>query len=406
MKNLLIIIHHLDRGGAEKCAANLSNLMKGRYNVHVVIFFSKDLFPISYEYSGKLHCLEQQIAKSPIHKIRNTLQRISALRKLKKQLDIDVSVSYLFNGDFSNILSKGREKIVLALSNFLSANETGFRKYLIKRFYNKADRIIALNERGRKDAIENFNVKPSITRTIPNFYDSADILQKYHVPTPDWSATEDYFNFIQVGRFTHAKGQWHLLRIFRQILNEKPYARLLIVGIGEMKNYLLEYANQLGMNVQDFCDTDEKIPDLKYHQVVFLGYTTNPFKYLRIADAFLFTSIYEGFPNALSEAMICGMPVFSTDCTTGPRELIAPDQSHIQNYPLQTKYGVLFPPFDGEQIDADTPILEEEQLWIDTLQQYIDNTKLFGNIGENAQKRMQEFDKENVKRMWIETLNE
>jgi len=103
--------------------------------------------------------------------------------------------------------------------------------------------------------------------------------------------------------------------------------------------------------------------------------------------------------------MICGMPVFSTDCKTGPRELIAPDTKDIENYPHQTNCGILFPAFNGEQIEADATILEEEQLWIDTLDKYIDNPELFGNIGENAQKRMEEFDKENVKQMWIETLN-
>lgn len=406
MKNLLIIIHHLDKGGAEKCAANLSNLMEGEFKVYVVTFFSQDLFPASYEYSGELHCLDQQVTSSHIQKIRNAIQRVRALRKFKKQHKIDVSVSYLFGGDMVNVFSKGKEKTVLALSTFLSANEKGFNKKLIQRFYNRADSIIALNERGRKDAIENFNIKSSKTKTIPNFYDSEDIFKKYHEPAAEWSATGDYFKFIQVGRFNYAKGQWHLLRIFRQLLDRQPQARLFIAGVGELKDYLTDYATQLNLRLQDLCDNDDKTPDLLNHQVVLLGFTSNPFKYLRESDAFLFTSIYEGFPNALAEAMICGMPVFSTDCTTGPRELIAPNQTDIQNYPLQTDYGVLFPPFDGEKIDAKSPILEEEQMWVSTLHQYIDNTKLFGNIGENAQGRMQEFDKENVKRSWVELLNQ
>lgn len=380
--------------------------MEGEFNVYVMTFFSRNLFPVSYEYSGELHCLDQQIAKSALHKIRNTIHRVRALRKFKKQHNIDVSVSYLFSGDMVNIFSKGKDKTLLALSTFLTANATGRSKDLIKRFYNKADQIVALNERGRMDAVENFNIAASKTKTIPNFYDSANILKKYETPAPEWAATESYFKFIQVGRFTYAKGQWHLLRIFRKLLDKKPKARLLIAGVGEMKDYLITYAAQLNISLQDLSDKDNKTPDLENYQVILLGFTSNPFKYLRESDAFLFTSIFEGFPNALAEAMICGMPVFSTDCKTGPRELIAPNEKDIQNYPYSSDYGVLFPAFNGEKIEADVPILKEEQLWIDTLAKYIENKQLFGNIGENAQKRMQEFDKENVKQMWIETLNE
>jgi len=108
MKNLLIIIHHLGKGGAEKCAANLSNLMEGKFKVYVVTFFSRESFPVSYEYSGELHCLDQQIATSPFQKIRNTIQRVRALRKFKKKHNIDVSVSYLFGGDMVNILPMQR----------------------------------------------------------------------------------------------------------------------------------------------------------------------------------------------------------------------------------------------------------------------------------------------------------
>jgi len=368
MKNLLIIIHHLDKGGAEKCAASLSKLMDGEFKVYIVTFFSSELFQVSYEYSGELHCIGQRLATSPLHKIRNTIQRISFLRKFKKKHNIDVSVSYLFSGDMVNIFSKRKDRTVLALSSFLSANATGRTKDLIKRFYHRADQVVALNERGSTDVIENFNIPAQKIKVIPNFYDSKAILQKYHAPVPEWLDTDVYFKFIQVGRFTYAKGQWHLLRIFRQLLDKQPKARLFIAGVGELKDYLVEYAAELNLSLQDLCDTDDKTPDLANYQVVLLGFTSNPFKYLRESDAFLFTSIYEGFPNALAEAMMCGMPVFSTDCTTGPRELIAPNQS--------------------------------------TLDKYIDNTQLFGNIGENAQKRMEEFDKENVKRMWVELLNE
>ncbi len=406
-KNILIIIPHLSRGGAERSAAKLSELIDAEFKVYIVTFFDQKLFTQPYSHKGELHSLHQKASNSKVHKIINTIQRITFLRKFKKKYQIDTSISYLFNADTANILSKRQDKTIVSIRTHLSTNKYALaRKKQMKKLYPKADKIIAQNKRAQKDLIENFNVLSKKTMVIPNFYDITEIDQDAQMPVPEWNNTEQYIKLIQVGRMNHPKGQWHLLRILKHTLTDVPNARLVIIGSGELRDYLKDYAIQLGLNVQDLTDTDDKIPDFEQYHVILNGFSANPFKYLCAADIFLFTSLYEGFPNALAEAMICACTVMSTDCETGPRELIAPNIHHIENYPLRTDYGVLFPNFNGEKIPPKTPILPEEQLWVNTIKAYAEDKTIFGNMGEQAKERMREYDKNEVRQMWINILEE
>jgi len=407
MKKLLILIPHLNRGGAERSAAKLSELLQHEFDIHIVIFFDVRVLEPSFPYVGKFTSIGQRPAPSFLLKIKNMIERVVFLRKYKRENGIEVSLSYLYGADIINVMSRQNDKVLITLRTFQSKSLSGrLEQALTKRLYPKADAIIGQNERMLKDIVDNFGAKSERTTVIPNSYNTKKILDKYHEPFSEWNNTDAYRKFIQVGRFESAKGQWHLLRIFKEVVKNTPNARLFIVGRGTLRDYLTNYARDLGLSLQDLSGSEDKTPDLAQHQVILVGFASNPFKYLRQSELFLFTSIFEGFPNALAEAMICGSRVLSTDCTTGPRELIAPNQKNISNYPLQTDYGVLFPPFSGEKIAADTPILPEEQLWIDTINEYARQPESFSDMGTNAQIRMQEFDEENIKHLWLKVLNE
>src|SRR5690625_2500259 len=107
----------------------------------------------------------------------------------------------------------------------------------------------------------------------------------------------DHPTIITVGRLTKQKGHWHLIRAFKIVKNEIPNAKLVILGDGPLKSYLISLSKQLELE----------------DDVYFLGFQKNPFKYLVNSDVYAFPSLYEGFPNALCEAMACGLPVISTD---------------------------------------------------------------------------------------------
>lgn len=407
-KRLLIIVPHLRDGGAQKSAARLSELLHEEFEIYILTFFSQQDFPIAYTYQGTHICLEQKVKRNPFSKIFNIFQRIYFLRKVKREKNIDVAVSYLHNAHTANVLSTVNEKVFISLRTLLSQNVTGKRQVTsIKRIYHKADVVIAQNQRTLEDAIENFNIRLEQTTVIPNFYNFNTIEKHYQEPLPKGVQTNTpYFVFSQVGRLHKAKGQWYLLRIFKQVLEHSPQVRLMIAGDGPLRNFFIDYATQLQIKVQDLTESDSKIPDFENYQLVLLGFVKNPYQYYQLTDMFLFTSLYEGFPNALAEAMICGIPPLSADCKAGPRELIAPGVETINEYPLETDLGVLFPIFDGEIIDADAPITAEEQLWIDQVKIYISMPEWRANIGEKARQHMRIYNKDNVKKNWMNLLTD
>jgi len=121
----------------------------------------------------------------------------------------------------------------------------------------------------------------------------------------DWFDQRKYPVLIAIGRLTKQKDFPTLLKAVA-IINKTRRVRLVILGEGEdeakLRTLIKEY--QLDQDVQ------------------FLGFVNNPYAYLSRADVFVLSSRWEGFPNTLLEALACGTPVVSTDCPSGPAEML------------------------------------------------------------------------------------
>ena len=115
-----------------------------------------------------------------------------------------------------------------------------------------------------------------------------------------------------MGRLVEAKDYPTLLKSFKIIHEEIP-SRLQILGTGPLKNDLENLASEL--NISECVD--------------FLGFIKNPFSIIRASNVFLMSSIYEGLPTALIEAMACAVPVVSTRAKYGPEEIIIDGESGL-----------------------------------------------------------------------------
>jgi glycosyltransferase involved in cell wall biosynthesis len=383
-KSIAIIIQKLNGGGAERVASNLSIHLSGGYNKHIIVYNDEN---ICYPYDGNLICVDTKANRNVFVKLINNIKRIYKIRKIKSKYNIQSTISFVENPNLINLFTRKWDRVILSVRNFISIGSKGIigslYKLMIKRFYNKADCIVAVSKLIKADLIEKYGIDDEKIKVIYNPYD----IEKIRLLAAEEidECYKEIFNdrvIISIGRLADQKGQWHLIRAFKKVKEKIPNLKLVILGEGdlyeELKKLIEDY--DLGRNV------------------FLLGYHKNPFKYLSKSWLFVLSSLYEGFPNSLVEAMCCKIPVVSTDCKSGPREILAPDTdiSYATKNVEYAKYGVLTPCCDGKHHDKSIELSHEEQLMAESICELYFNTELYNSYAELGLKRSEEF---NIKKI-------
>lgn len=408
LKNILLVIPNFGLGGAQRVFHDHSVELARCFHVTEVVFNldGGNMYPSANE----LVSLDVDGAGGAITKLRNFWSRIERLKGVKRRLQIAVSISHLEGADYVNLLSKGSEKVILCIhgSKLHDANITGVvgwlrKKVLMPALYNRADRIVTVSRDIIPELIEGFGVKPDKLLTINNFFEVAQIEAKSH---ESLSAAEEAVYaaapvLITAGRLSIQKNQAPLLRIFAALRKQQP-AKLVFVGDGDLRDALVAQGRELGLRVYAQWEAQAELtPD---YDVYFLGLQQNPFKYLRPATAFVFPSAWEGFPMALGEAMICGLPVVSADCPTGPREMLAPLTATPASPLRQAEmgdYGLLLP-----MLTQPATLPADEAVWVATLANLLLTATERERLGQLARTRMQDFTRERIAQQWVALVEE
>jgi len=199
-------------------------------------------------------------------------------------------------------------RLLLRLSTFLGYRDVNCR---IGVSAGVAADMAALSGM-RKDAFE-VVYNPTSPRALP---DQAALYTADRL----WSGPSGA-RILTVGTMKAVKNHQLLLRAFARL--DQPDTRLMFVGDGAGREALLSLARDLSV-------TD---------QVIFAGFHPDPTPFYKTADLFVLSSDYEGFGNVILEAMACGTPVVSTDCPSGPAEIL-----------MNGKYGRLVPVGDAEKL--------------------------------------------------------
>ena len=229
-----------------------------------------------------------------------------------------VSTIYISNiiVALSHLASRSNTHLVLRIANTPSEHiSSSAPRHVIGRrllpfAYGRADEIIAISSGVKRDLVESFSVPPEKISIVHNPIDLESVNQQAS-QTADhpWvqSENDDLKIILGMGRLTPQKDFTTLIRAFTRVQNRRENTRLIILGNGELRSELDSLTHELG------------VAEL----VEFPGYVNNPFPYLANADLFVLSSAWEGFGNVLVEALACGCPVVSTDCPSGPREILA-----------------------------------------------------------------------------------
>ena len=396
--HIIFLLNSLAGGGAQKVAIILSEHLP----ISAFILLERD---VKYKTDKPTFFLSNHSTKT--NPIIKTLSIPIYAYKLSDFIEKNsLVVSFLERANFVNIISKlfKKQRAIISVRMDQQTGHVGLRKLnklLVRILYPKADLIIAVSY-GVKQSLINLGIEEEKIKVIYNPYPIDEIRELAKEPLGSYEEIFKHPVLITAGRLTKQKGQWYLLRVFKALKEKHKDLKLVILGEGELKEYLVGLSEELGLKTYAW-DKDELSESF---DVYFLGFQKNPFKFMARSKLFVFPSLWEGFPNALVEAMACGVPVVSSDCRSGPREILAPNTDF--NYQTQksefAEYGVLMPVFEIKYKTANEPLEEREIIWVETIDKLLEDENLRKSYSEKAKQRAEDFRIEKVVQEWKEVL--
>lgn len=395
MKNILFFSNYLVGGGAEKTILNLLDYINSNVqsvNAYYCACFHNE--EIENKHNNIIILGNSCRQNDPIIiKAISKLKNIHELRKIKKNLNINTSISFLPGNDWINLFAGIGERKIASIRN----TESLFIRSKLKRLFfhlvwNRYDKIVTISKAVEADLKENFSVSGDKVITIYN-------------PSPQYKIQDDFslleledckrngaFTIVTIGRLTKQKGQWHLIKAVK-ILKERYHINNLVVyilGKGELEAELLKLIDEYGLG-----------------QVIkMVGFVNNPQSYMYNCDLFVFPSLCEGLGNVLIEALSCNIPIISADCPHGPREILAPstNYNHIAQQIEYAEYGILIPPFDlNDEID-NRKTNDNDELLAKAIYKVIEDEELRERYKSLCKIRAKDYSIEKITNEWMKYI--
>ncbi|MGG0716047.1 glycosyltransferase [Robertmurraya massiliosenegalensis] len=321
-KKILFIMQSLQGGGAE------------RVTLDVIRHLDKDVFEPSIliiHYFGELTeavPADIEVTKVLTGKEKSYFHPFKVFRtvlKAARQVDgivgsLEMTPTYL--AAMASVITRTPAIgwVHIDVRKYPKTNEK-MHRFLINRLYRKLNTIIAVSN-GVKRSFE--VMFPQVNVPVKRIYNPVRIKDIHrmmdekvvNIPTSDPV-------ILGIGRLTEMKGFDDLIKAHKYLLEHQVKTKLVILGEGPQRRYLESLIKEL--------EVEESV-ELK-------GFVHNPYAYIRSADVFALSSIYEGFSVVVAEALAVGIPVVSTDCPSGPAEILA-----------DGKYGLLSPVRDYQTL--------------------------------------------------------
>lgn len=313
----------MKKGGAERVISLLLKELEDKKNIRIHFIMMES--GIDYDLPESINpIIFSTKPKSGLQKLLELPIIALRLNKYIKEHQIDSVISFLYRPNYVNIISKILGSNHMSIINIRSTtsrykNEGLVGKvnlFLIKRLFNKADLIVSNSYGVDNDLKSLFDISTK-TKVIYNPIDIEYINNKKNIcEDMEFNFEKNKRYIISVGRLIPLKRNKDLLEAFFYLQKDDDNLELIFLGDGVLKEELIKECKKLEIS----------------QKVNFLGNVKNPFYYLNKSNLFVLNSEIEGFPNVLVEAMACGLLVISSDCKSGPKEILGNDE-----------FGLLYP---------------------------------------------------------------
>lgn len=361
MKKVLFLIHDLSHGGAEKVLVNLVNNMDAsKFDITVMALFdvgvNRQFLKSNIHY---LACFKHVIpGNSHVMKLFSP----KVLHRMFIKQHYDIEVAYL-EGPCARIIS-GCSDPTTKLVTWVHIEQHGARAAAAsfrsvreaKQCYSKFNRIISVSQTVQAVFKDALNV-PVIHEVLYNTNETEQIRSQSLETAEDVLFSEDEMKLVGVGKLLPNKGFDRLLYVSHLLLEEEYPVHIYLLGVGPEKEKLEAYAKKHGME----------------SNVTFLGYQTNPYKYVAKCNLFVCSSFSEGFSTAATEALIVGTPVCTVE-VAGMKEMLGENN----------EYGVVVP--------------NDEKALYNGIKGLLDNPELLSYYEQKAKERGATFSTENTVR--------
>ncbi len=359
VNRLTLVVHSLSAGGAQRVVAEMANhWAKLGWDVAVVTLAgtSEDHFQLL----PGVHRVALDLMRDSSHALAalgNNLRRVRRLRRAIRSCDPQVVVSFIDKTNVLTLLATWGTRIPVIVAERTDPRQHSIGRlwsWLRRRTYPLARAVVVQTESVRR-ALDNLG---SNVHVIPN---GVAAVSPSHTTAELGHESSRYI--IGMGRLSPEKGFDRLIDAWSMIADEHPSWKLRIYGEGPERS-------QLENLVQRQATRRVELP----------GQTTEPEMAYSTATIFVLPSLYEGFPNALLEAMACGLPVISFDCPSGPAEIIRHEVD-----------GLLVPA-------SDTEALAQAMDWL------ISDSVLRETLGRRAREVSDRFSTAESYRRWEELI--
>ena len=402
MKKLLMVVSTLDHGGAQKVFANLTLSFPEDWQIDILLNSAEH---IAFPYRGNVISLNVNTDGDRTgywYLFKVFARRYRMLRKLKRENGYDACISALESANVVNVLTGNKYcQTILTVHSFTSKymKQLGSIKQWIlymtvRMFYNLADKIVVVSESAKNDLIRKFHVKERKAVTIYNGFPINGIMERSRQELTEEEKgvlSGDCFKLAAVGRLSEEKAQWHLIRALQKVKTVIPNIRLIILGEGNLREYLVKLIRECGLE----------------ENVVLFGFTENPYKIMAQCDGFVMVSLFEGLPGVLVESLACGLPCISSDFDSGAREILAPDteiDSKVLSGWHKEKHGILCPVCDGKKRTAKEALTKEEECLADAIIALGKDEAMRAELRESSVERAWQLDADRIMEKWLEII--